>query len=216
MILLSITTAEPSLTHKHSVHLPRIILASSSPRRRQLLHQIGVQFDIYPPHIEEVKSADELPVEYVQRLAREKAATIAAEYPEAIVLGSDTTVVLGNDILEKPADAEEAFAMLKRLSGNTHRVYTGFSLIQKGTGEEVTSYDTAEVTFRELDDEEIHAYIRTGSPLDKAGSYGIQDDYGAVFIERIVGDYYSVVGLPLTKVYLALRDFAMRTTPQQS
>lgn len=187
----------------------RLILASSSPRRRQLLRQIGLEFETISPDVDETQFEGEPPLDHVLRLAELKASTVAATRPEGIVLGSDTIVVLGEDILGKPESQEEAVATLSRLSGNTHTVYTGFSLINAATGESMTDYGQALVTFRQLDREEIRAYVATGSPMDKAGAYGIQDDLGAVFIERIEGDYYTIVGLPLTKVYLALR--RMRT-----
>lgn len=183
----------------------RLILASSSPRRRQLLRQIGLEFETISPDVDETQFEGEPPLEHVLRLAELKASTVAATRPEGIVLGSDTIVVLGEDILGKPESPEEAVATLSRLSGNTHTVYTGFSLMNAATGERMTDYGKALVTFRQLDREEIRAYVATGSPMDKAGAYGIQDDLGAVFIERIEGDYYTIVGLPLTKVYLALR-----------
>lgn len=183
----------------------RIILASSSPRRRQLLRQIGVEFDTVSPDVDESLLGDETPLEHVLRLAELKASTVAASMSDGIVLGSDTIVVLGNEILGKPATEEEAVETLSRLSGNTHTVYTGFSLVNAETGERETDYGEARVTFRTLDESEIRAYVATGAPMDKAGAYGIQDDLGAIFIERIDGDYYTVVGLPLTKVYLALR-----------
>ena len=185
----------------------QLILASSSPRRSQLLSQIGLQFTVEPPDIEEIRREGETPIDFVQRLAEEKAGEIAARHSSGLVLGSDTVVVLNEEILGKPESTEEAFAMLSQLSGNTHTVYTGFSIIDAETDRTVTDYGQAKVTFRRLEEEEIRAYIATGSPMDKAGSYGIQDDLGAVFIERIDGDYYTVVGLPLMKVYLALRSF---------
>ena len=183
----------------------RLILASSSPRRRQLLRQIGLEFETISPDADETQFEGEPPLEHVLRLAELKASTVAATRREGIVLGSDTIVVLGKDILGKPGSPEEAVATLSRLSGNTHTVYTGFSLMNAATGERMTDYGEALVTFRQLDQEEIRAYVATGSPMDKAGAYGIQDDLGAVFIERIEGDYYTIVGLPLAKVYLALR-----------
>jgi septum formation protein len=188
------------------MRFPRIVLASSSPRRRQLLQQIGVEFDVIHPDADESLRPGEPPIDMVQRLAREKAETIATHHPDRIVLGSDTTVVLEEEILGKPDDPEHAVAILRQLSGNTHTVYTGYSLVDGRSGRTITGYDQAQVTFRPLSEEEIRRYVATGSPLDKAGAYGIQDDYGAVFIEKICGDYYTIVGLPITKVYLALRE----------
>jgi septum formation protein len=190
------------------INLPKIILASSSPRRRQLLGQIGVEHEVVSPQVDETPGPDEAPVDLVRRLALMKAHSVAQLRTGEIVLGSDTIVVLDDRVLNKPEDANEAIAMLESLSGRTHTVYTGFALIDGNNGRIINSYETAEVTFRKLERDEIEAYVATGSPLDKAGAYGIQDDYGAVFIEKIDGDYYSVVGLPIARVYLALRELA--------
>lgn len=192
------------------IHLPSIILASSSPRRRQLLAQIGVQFMVVPPDADETQLPDESPQEMVQRLSLLKARAVASQQPHGLVLGSDTTVVLGNEILGKPADPSDAHRMLRSLSGRTHTVLTGWAIVDAASGQEVAGCGKADVTFRTLDDEEIAAYVATGSPLDKAGSYGIQDDLGAVFIQQIQGDYYTVVGLPLAQVYCALRQLGAR------
>lgn len=187
-----------------------LILASSSPRRRQLLRQIGLDFVVIPPHVDETQHDGEEPLDYVQRLSLEKAQAVANEQSTGLVLGSDTIVVLDGLILGKPADEEEAIATLRKLSGNTHTVFTGFSIVDAETGTSATDYGEAAVTFRELGDEEIRAYVAGGSPMDKAGAYGIQEDLGAVFINHIEGDYYTIVGLPLTKVYLALHSFGQK------
>lgn len=188
--------------------MQNLILASSSPRRRELLRQIGLTFEVIPPDIDETQHKNEEPLRYVQRLAEEKALAVANNHAQGLVLGSDTIVVLENTILGKPATEEEAVQTLHTLSNNTHTVYTGFSIVNAANGEAVTDYGQANVTFRALDEDEIRAYVATGSPMDKAGAYGIQEDLGAVFIERIEGDYYTVVGLPLMKVYLALRNLS--------
>lgn len=188
-----------------STPLPHVTLASTSPRRQQLLRQIGVTFTVVPPVADETPLPGETPDALVLRLSREKARSVAATLAEGIVLGSDTVVVLDGEILGKPIDPEDAFGMLSRLSGRTHQVFTGYALIDAGSGQVINELVTTDVTFRALDPGEIRTYIATGAPMDKAGSYGIQDDYGAVFIERIAGDYYTVVGLPLMSVYLALR-----------
>lgn len=187
---------------------PEIILASSSPRRRELLSQVGIPFRTVPPEIEEVQREGESPEEFVRRMSREKALEIASGYPESIVLGSDTIVLLDDTVLGKPVDAADATAMLQRLSDNTHEVLTGFSLVRLSDSTEITGLGRAEVTFRRLEDEEIADYVAGGSPMDKAGSYGIQEDLGAVFIERISGDYYTIVGLPLMQVYRALQQLS--------
>ncbi len=187
---------------------PEIILASSSPRRRELLTQVGIPFQTVPPEIEEVMLEDESPEEFVRRMSREKAGAVAVEHPDRIVLGSDTIVLLEGDVLGKPVDTEDAAAMLRRLSGNTHEVLTGFCLLRLDDSTEISGLGRAEVTFRELDNDEIAEYVAGGSPMDKAGSYGIQEDLGAVFIERISGDYYTIVGLPLMQVYRSIRQLA--------
>lgn len=195
---------------KTMLHLPSVILASSSPRRRQLLAQIGVQFTVVPPDADESQLPDESPQQMVQRLAQLKARAVAGQQPTGLVLGADTTVVLNNAVLGKPTDPSDAGRMLRNLSGKAHTVFTGWAIVDAATGAEVMGCGSADVTFRPLDDDEIEAYVATGSPLDKAGSYGIQDDLGAVFIERIEGDYYTVVGLPLAQVYCALRAIALQ------
>jgi septum formation protein len=141
-------------------------------------------------------------------MSREKAQAVASGFPDRIVLGSDTIVLLDDSVLGKPADAAEATAMLQRLSNKTHQVLSGFSLIRRSDDTEITGLGQAEVTFRKLADQEIADYVAGGSPMDKAGSYGIQEDLGAVFIEKISGDYYTIVGLPLMQVYRALQQLS--------
>jgi len=183
-----------------------LILASRSPRRRKLLAQLGLDFEVHPSDLDENASNHRLPEQLVEQLALEKARAVAARFPEALTLGADTIVVLDGDVLNKPADEAEARAMLRRLSGRTHTVYTGVALVHPASQREVVDYEATQVTFAPLTDAEIDAYVATGSPLDKAGAYGIQDDYGAVFIRRIEGDYYNVVGLPLHRLYRMLRN----------
>ncbi|MGM0569693.1 Maf family protein [Marinobacter sp.] len=173
-----------------------VILASASPRRADLLRQLGLCFETRPVDIDETPQPGETPSVYVYRLAREKAVAgfeLAGE-PEALVLGSDTTVVLDGRILGKPADRDDARVMLRALSGRTHQVMTGVALASQG-GTEVT-VSTTDVAFRPLDEREIAAYCETGEPLDKAGGYGIQGRGGA-FVSSITGSYSAVVGLPL-------------------
>jgi septum formation protein len=177
----------------------RIILASASPRRRELLGQAGFKFEVLPAHINEDPRSDEDPIGYVVRLAREKAAAVYGQVrdPEAIALGADTTVTLDGHLLAKPEDANDAGRMLRMLSGRTHRVITGVA-IASAAGVEVAAEVTG-VQFLTLTDEEIEAYIATGEPMDKAGAYGIQG-YAAKWIPRIEGCYFNVVGLPLALV----------------
>ena len=181
------------------------ILASGSPRRQRLLQHLGLAFDVVVSDVEETAHPGEPPASLVQRLAAEKAAAVAACRPDALTLGADTVVVFGDEVLGKPADAAEAEAMLRRLSGQTHVVHTGIALTHPASERLRTASETTRVTFAALSDDEIRSYVRTGSPLDKAGAYGIQDDHGAFFIQRIDGDYYNVVGLPLHCLYQTLR-----------
>lgn len=192
-----------------SLTLP-LVLASASPRRSHLLQQIGLKFSVQPSLVDEsaFSTAGVTPSEYVQQLARAKALDVASRMQEAsIVLGADTIVVLDGEILGKPIDRDDATRMLRRLSGNTHTVYTGIALVESPSLRQRTAVARTEVTFRVLDDEEIADYITGGSPMDKAGAYGIQDDYGAVFVSHIVGCYYNIVGLPLELLYRELRGF---------
>ncbi len=184
-----------------------LILASASPRRRQLLSQLNLEFEVRVARIDEEKLARGLqPRDYVMKLAQSKAAAIARDAGDAWVIGADTIVVLDNNIINKPADADEACAMLRRLSGRTHQVYSGFAIIDAGTGASLADYRRTDVEFRELDEDEIRDYVAGGSPLDKAGAYGIQDDFGAVFVREVRGCYYNVVGLPLELLYRRLRE----------
>jgi septum formation protein len=176
---------------------PLIYLASASPRRSALLTQIGVAHDVRPVDIDEAVRPQEIPADYVLRLASTKADTLwkrLAETECLPVLGSDTTVALGNDVLGKPSNRAEGMAMLRRLSGRTHQVFTGVAL-RSSHGVE-SRLSVSDVLFRALNDEEIEAYWLTGEPADKAGGYAVQGR-AAVFIERISGSYSGIVGLPL-------------------
>lgn len=182
-------------------------LASASPRRRELLTQIGVQFKLAPVDIDETPRPDEAAKRYVERLAVEKAETALAslnDSEEAVVLGSDTSVIIDNQILTKPKDAADAKRMLQRLSGNRHQVFTAVAVISQQQ-QQVISVAT-DVIFRTLSDAEIDAYIATEEPMDKAGSYGIQGK-GAILVDHIHGSYSNVVGLPLTETAALLNDF---------
>lgn len=172
---------------------PILILASGSPRRRQLLEMLGIEVAIQPPHIPEIREPHELPQPYVERLAREKAASVSGD----LVLAADTTVVVEGEILEKPADPDDALRMLRRLQGRTHQVITAIAL--KTSGGTLTATDITAVTFRAADDAFLAAYVATGEPMDKAGAYGIQG-YGAALVEGIQGDFFSVMGLPVRLV----------------
>lgn len=184
-----------------------IILASQSPRRAQLLRQIGLKFETHVSGADEQFDDMATPGENARMLSLKKAADIASRHERGIVLGADTIVVLDGQLLAKPESEADARRMLRMLSGRTHTVFTGFALVDAETKKQYIDCEQTDVTFRTLDDEEIAAYVASGSPMDKAGAYGIQDDFGAVFVERINGDYYTVVGLPLSKLYCALQKF---------
>jgi septum formation protein len=174
--------------------MPSIILASASPRRAELLQQIGLNFSVRPADIDETPAPDETPEQYVERLAREKALAVAGSSPERLVLGSDTSVVLDGTILGKPTDPADARATLARLSGATHQVMTAVALATEGQCASVLVI--TEVCFRQLSTAEIEAYVASGEPMDKAGSYGIQG-LGGIFVNELRGSYSAVVGLPL-------------------
>jgi septum formation protein len=176
---------------------PRVILASQSPRRRDLLDLVGIVHEVLPADINEDVRAGEPADAYTERLAREKAVVIAARHPEATVIAADTTVVVDGDILGKPADAADARAMIRRLAGRSHTVLTALAVAHGGRVE--SAVESVGVTFRPLTDEEITQYVATGEPMDKAGAYGIQG-WGATIVERVDGDYFSVMGLGLRRL----------------
>lgn len=175
----------------------RVILASSSPRRRDLLTLVGIPHDVRPADIDESYLDGETPAAHAERLAREKAAAIGGDAPEAVTIGSDTIVVVDGQVLGKPRDRAHAHAMLRRLSGRSHCVITGVAAMWHG--HVASAIEQVDVTFRPLTDEEIEAYIDTGEPMDKAGAYGIQG-FGATIVRRIDGDYFAVMGLALGRL----------------
>ena len=174
-----------------------LTLASTSPRRRQLLEMLGIPVRVVPPDVPEIRRALETPVDYVERLAREKALSV----PAPLVLGADTTVVIRDQLLEKPADAADALDMLKRLQGRTHQVVTSIALVADERVRQAT--DVTNVTFRRVGDDFLAAYVATGEPMDKAGAYGIQG-YGATIVRRIDGDFFAVMGLSLVRLVTLL------------
>ncbi len=184
-----------------------IILASRSPRRSHLLHQIGFSFTVEESGVDENLPNGIAPEEAVRRLSLEKARRVAGRLHDGIVIGADTIVVLDGKILGKPSSKEEAISMLSNLGGRTHTVFTGFALVDVESKRSHVDYEKTEVTFRRLSKEEIEAYVDSGSPMDKAGAYGIQDDYGAVFVEKINGCFYTVVGFPISKFYTSWNKF---------
>ncbi|MCH8523066.1 MAG: Maf family protein [Balneolales bacterium] len=185
----------------------RIILASGSPRRHFLLKMINLAHEVIPSSVIETIPENEIPEQVAQSLAMQKANDVAAQHSDALVIGADTIVVLHGQILGKPESVAHAEEMLRMLSAETHTVITGVVLVPPaGSGSEpVAFHEATKVTFSELTPDEISAYVAGGSPMDKAGSYGIQDDLGCLFVKHIEGDYYNVVGLPLQHLYRQLR-----------
>jgi septum formation protein len=182
----------------------KFILASASPRRRELLSSIGLEFDVLPSNVPEVRAVGEAPEEYVARLSRDKAQALASVHPSRWVIAADTTVLLGEELLEKPVDGDDAARMLGTIAGKTHIVYTGVTLENAEREYRDTRVAESEVRMLPLSAEEIQWYVRTGEPLDKAGAYAVQG-LGAMFIESIHGSYTNVVGLPLATLFLMLR-----------
>lgn len=183
----------------------RVILASQSPRRKELLQRIVPKFEIVPALIDERRKKGDTPKSYVQEMAYKKAQHVAKSHVDSLVIGCDTIVALGNQIVGKPSSREEAFQMLKRLSGKEHEVYTSVVLLKRE--QEVLETVSAKVLFYELSDQEINRYLDTSDYLDKAGAYGIQEQ-GALFVKEIKGDYYSIMGLPIATLYRMLPDFS--------
>jgi septum formation protein len=181
-----------------------IYLASKSPRRRKLLKQIIPNFKSFTVDMEEKIKPGEKPSLCIKRLSKEKLEIARQKINRGIIITADTIVVLNGKAIGKPKDKKQAKIFLKMLSGKVHTVYTGFSIYNSENKMLFTEYEKTSVEFRKLIIKEIDDYIKSGSPLDKAGAYGIQDDFGAVFIKKINGCYYNVVGLPLTRVYQTL------------
>ena len=185
----------------------RVVLASSSPRRQQLLDLIGIAYEVRPANIDETMRAREVPRRHAERLAREKATKIATRDPDLITIGADTVVVIDRKVLGKPRDEAEAIHMLSQLSGREHTVITAVAVAR---GKKLRSaIEEVRVKFRRLHDDEIKAYVATGEPMDKAGAYGIQG-YGATIVECIEGDYFAVMGLPLARLTSLMRDLGVR------
>jgi septum formation protein len=178
-----------------------LILASQSPRRHALLQKINLSFQVQVSPADEVIEEPMAPPEQARRLADRKAAPVAETHPSSLVLAADTIVAHEGAALGKPSSPDAAAEMLRRLSGTTHHVYTGVALHHRASRRAVSTTAETQVTFATLSDREISSYVATGSPMDKAGGYGIQDHTGPLFVERIEGDYYTVVGLPLRRVY---------------
>lgn len=181
-----------------TMQLPKLILASGSPRRVEILNSIGWEFEKHVADIDESLREGESPEDYVVRLAREKAEAVAVKFPESVVLGADTTVVIDNQILGKPVDMDDARRMLRLLSGNWHEVLTGVAVVENGATR--FAMQKTRVKFSEMSEVEIEFLAEKGDPLDKAGAYAVQAQ-AALFIEKVEGEYWNVVGLPINLVH---------------
>lgn len=189
--------------------MKKIILASASPRRRELLRQVGLQFSVAPADVDESIMPGETAEQYAVRIALDKARAAAKRAAEGLVIAADTIVVLDGEIMGKPVDRRDAERMLSMLSGRMHRVITGVAVVEARSGRESVKSAATKVWFRDLSSAEIAAYAATGEPLDKAGAYGIQGK-GALLVEKIEGCYFNVVGLPLSLLDTMLLDFGFR------
>ena len=183
----------------------KFILASSSPRRLKLLQQIGINPEVIHPVVNETEVKTRNAVDSVVSLSQQKANAVADKVDEGIIIGADTVVTIDDEILGKPSNSEDAQSMLRKLSGNLHKVLTAFCLRNASNGQMVTEMEETSVIFRRLTEEEIRSYILKEQPFDKAGSYGIQDS-GALFVDRIEGCYNNIVGFPLTRFYKVITD----------
>ncbi len=186
---------------------PPIILASQSPRRAELLTRIGLAFEVRPADIDESYLGDEMPADHAERLAREKVFAVAEAEPQSLVVGSDTIVIIDNDVLGKPVDSAEAKRMLLRLSGREHEVITAVAVALGGKVE--SAVERVKVRFRSLTADECEEYVATGEPMDKAGAYGIQA-LGSALVESIEGDYFAVMGLPIVRTLELIRRHGWR------
>jgi septum formation protein len=185
-----------------------IILASTSPRRKELLEQIGLNFKVFPSQYEEDLKQDLPAEELVKVISLGKATEAAESCPDSIVIAADTIGVIRKEILGKPKNADEARKMLARLQGKSHRVITGYTVLDSKTNKVIRNFVETRVYLKNLTTEEIRSYVSSGEPLDKAGAYGIQG-LGAVIVEKIVGDYYNVMGLPLSSLAESLKEFGI-------
>lgn len=183
----------------------KIVLASGSPRRKEILENMNLKFDIIKSEIEETTIENESPKDLVKRLSYEKAYDIASKNLDSIVIGADTVVVLDNNVLGKPKDEDEAFNMLKQMSGREHDVITGVSILCLDLKKEICDYCVSKVKFKNLSDEEIYSYIKTGECMDKAGAYGIHG-LGGLLDEYIKGDYFNIVGFPISSAAEILKN----------
>lgn len=189
-----------------------IVLASGSPRRKKLLEKINLTFTVHKSDVPEKYNPNDSPADIVQTLALQKAEDVARHYKQSLIIGADTIVAFNDNILGKPNTRAEARKMLTSMSGNAHRVLTGVALIKVGKNQNnttrLTFCEQTKVIFSQLENHEIANYVEKGNPMDKAGSYGIQDRWGTLFVESIHGDYYNVVGFPLHTFYQEMKQFA--------
>ncbi len=183
-----------------------LYLASKSPRRKKLFKQLNLKFKVFKVDYDETVSNGDHPIKVVKNLAIGKLEEAKKKIKKGIIVTADTIVVLKKQIINKPLNNADAEKLLLKLSGKTHTVYTGFAIFHSQKNITICDYEKTFVTFRKLEINEIRDYINTGSPMDKAGAYGIQDDFGAVFVKKINGCYYNVVGFPITKFYLHLKN----------
>ncbi len=186
--------------------MAKLVLASASPRRQELMEMLGFNFTIVPSKIDEEQYNHLGPVEMVKELARAKAEEVAALVEDTVVIGSDTIVVLDDKVLGKPSDQTEARDMLRKLQNRRHSVYTGIAVWDTFSGQVVVDYDKTDVFMGSITDKDILEYVKTGEPMDKAGAYGIQG-VGGIFVEKINGSYFTVMGLPIHKLVKILKDF---------
>ncbi|MCR4398549.1 MAG: Maf family protein [Firmicutes bacterium] len=186
---------------------PTLVLASTSPRRIELLRQIGLQFVVVPSGADETLVGGG-PAEIAEALALSKAESVAGRVGSGLVIGADTVVALDGEILGKPRDPADARMMLEKLSGRAHSVVTGVAVVDAATGRRAVEYEESRVWFRALNSDEIEAYVSSGEPMDKAGAYGVQG-LGSVLVERIEGCYFNVVGLPLPRLARILKSFGL-------
>ena len=186
---------------------PRIILASGSPRRRELLWNLGLDFTVIPSEVDESDHSGLAPAALAEELARSKAAEVAKR-EHGLIIGADTIVIIDGDVLGKPRDRDEAIRMLSLLAGRTHTVITGLAVEDTESGRSVVAHEETKVTMRPLSLDQVSGYVRTGEPMDKAGAYAVQG-VGSLLVERIQGDYFNVVGLPIARLGRILEGFGI-------
>jgi len=197
----------------------KLILASGSPRRAEILKNAGLQFDTFPANVDETRLPEESAEDYVRRVASEKTRVVAGHAAKqgspAVIIAADTVVALGNHILGKPSSIEHARWMLRMLSGRTHQVFTGLALVTTPDRREASHVEMTKVTFVEVSEAETESYLASGEPFDKAGAYGIQG-IGGRYVSRIEGCYFNVMGLPLSRLWSMLRGFGWRDSADKA